>query len=699
MPTLAVAKDAMRDYAKLTKPIRDKVDAIFAKFRTHTYAGLHLEKLSNARDPRLRTVRVDDFWRGLVLAPESGDTYVLTRIVTHDEADRWAPRHEFKVNATHGALEIIDVVSAEQLPPAPTAATSPGLLSSIADGTLRAVGIDDIYLPMLRLISSEEQLLSYLPALPELQQQAVSLLLAGLDVDTVLDQITGGAPRGDVDVTDIDAALSRPTSASNFLVSAEDASLREALEKPFDLWRTFLHPQQRSVAYRASYSGPARVTGGAGTGKTVLAIHRAKHLADTRPGAAILLTTFTTTLAEELRSALHVLGEAHLADRVQVSTVDALAHGLARQAGQGPEGVLLDRDEMKLWANVAQRLRAGQGRFGPEFLRDEWRQIILGQDITDLSAYLDASRFGRGVRLTRSDREVVWQAVEEFERLKAGVPTMLQVAVRVTRLLENGSIDTPYTHIIVDEAQDLHPAQWRLLRAAVPPGPDDLFIVGDSHQRIYDNRVTLSTLGVEIRGRSHRLTISYRTTAEILRLSTRLLDQQLYDNFDGGLDPLVGYYSPLRGPRPDLDGFPDRDSELRELVTAVGLWLESGVQPREIAVLSRTKRQAEEAASALASSGLSTVRLKGAGRGRSEAIQVMTMHRAKGLEFRCVAVHGAGADVIPLAAAVTPARIDASRHRQDQMRERSLLFVACTRARDALRISWTGLPSPFLPTG
>ncbi|WP_422745589.1 UvrD-helicase domain-containing protein [Micromonospora sp. WMMD754] len=698
MPALAVAKDAMRDYAKLTKPIRDKVDALFEKFQAHTFAGIHLEKLTNARDPRLRTVRVDEFWRGLVLAPETGDTYVLTRIVTHDEADRWAPRHVFKVNATHGALEIIDVASVEQISPTPAPVPSTGaLLDGISDATLQAVGVDDVYLPMLRLISNEAQLLSYLPALPELQQQAVSLLLAGMDSDAVLDQITGGALPEQVDVEDIDAALARPASASNFLVTVDDATLREALDQPFDLWRTFLHPQQRSIAYRHSYRGPVRVTGGAGTGKTVLAIHRAQHLARTHPDAEILLTTFTTTLAEELRSALGVLGGSQLAERIQVSTVDAMAHAVARQAGQAPTEVLLDREEMKLWGSVTQRTRAGQGRFSPEFLRDEWRQVILAQDLADLPAYLGATRNGRGVRLSRTDREAVWRAVEEFDRLRAGVPTILQVAAQAIRLLTSGTVPSRYAHILVDEAQDLHPVQWRLLRAAVPPGPDDLFIVGDAHQRIYDNRVTLSGLGIEVRGRAHRLTVSYRTTAEILQLSTRLLGAETYDNFDGGLDSMAGYHSPLRGPSPDLDGFDNRDAELRDLVTAVRLWLESGVQPHDIAVLSRTKRQSEEAVGVLTAEGLHTVRLKSAGRGRPEAIQVMTMHRAKGLEFRCVAVQGASAEMMPLAGALTPARADAARHRQDQMRERSLFFVACTRARDALRISWTGQPSPFLP--
>ncbi|WP_405100093.1 3'-5' exonuclease [Micromonospora sp. NBC_01412] len=228
------------------------------------------------------------------------------------------------------------------------------------------------------------------------------------------------------------------------------------------------------------------------------------------------------------------------------------------------------------------------------------------------------------------------------------------------------------------------------------PGPNDLFIVGDAHQRIYDNRVTLSGLGIEVRGRAHRLTVSYRTTAEILRFSTQILANESYDDFDGGLETIAGYHSPLRGPRPDLDGFDDREAELGELVTAVRLWIDSGVRPEEIGVLSRTKRQTEEAVTALTTAGLATVRLKGTGRARTEAAQMMTMHRAKGLEFRCVAVQGASADMLPLAAAVTSARADAARHQQDQMRERSLLFVACTRARDALRISWTGQPSPLL---
>jgi hypothetical protein len=694
MPTLALAKDAMRDYAKLDKPIRDKVDSLFEKFRAHTHAGLHLEKLTNARDPRLRTVRVDDYWRGLVLAPESGNAYVLTRIVTHDEADRWAPRHVFKVNAASGALEILDVVSAELGSPATVDAPARPLLADIDDAALRSVGVDDIYLPMLRLITNAEQLVSYLPALPELQQQAVSLLLGGLDAESVLDRITGGQPPERVDPDDIPAALARPASSGTFLVTADDAALREALAQPFDLWRTFLHPQQRAIAYRPSYRGPARVTGGPGTGKTVLAIHRARHLAQSRPAARILLTTYTNALAEELASALTVLGGAELAARVQVRTVDALARAVLREAGADVPAVLLSTAEEKHWRAAAER----EGRrFSADFLADEWRQVILARDLSDLPAYLATPRTGRGIRLGRAEREQVWAAVRRFDELRGGVPTILEIAARAARLLTAGAVPKPYDHILIDEAQDLHPAQWRMLRAAVAPGPDDLFIVGDAFQRIYDNRFTLSGLGIEVRGRSHRLTVSYRTTAQILTLSARLLGDETYDDFDGGADTIAGYHSPLRGLRPDLDGYADPEQELHGLVTAVRLWLESGVAPAEIAVLSRTKRQSEAAVAALLGAGIAAVRVKGSGRGRSGSVQVMTMHRAKGLEFRCVAIHGADERTLPLAKAVTPASLDAARHRQDLMRERSLFFVAATRARDALRISWAGEPSPFLP--
>ena len=241
---------------------------------------------------------------------------------------------------------------------------------------------------------------------------------------------------------------------------------------------------------------------------------------------------------------------------------------------------------------------------------------------------------------------------------------------------------TPYRHVIVDEAQDLHPAQWRLLRAAVAPGPDDMFIVGDAHQRIYDNHVSLAKVGINVRGRSQRLTVNYRTTQEILALAVPALGKAMVAGLDDEADSLDGYRSPLHGRRPEVRAFATRDAETAALVERVRRWIADGVEPHAIGIAARARWLGKQAATALEDAGITTVSLSA--KAAKDAVRIGTMHGMKGLEFQAVGVFGVSEGAVPSAAAVTPVEIDALAHAQDLQRERCLLFVACTRARDHL---------------
>ena len=249
----------------------------------------------------------------------------------------------------------------------------------------------------------------------------------------------------------------------------------------------------------------------------------------------------------------------------------------------------------------------------------------------------------------------------------------------------------------MDEAQDLHAAHRRLLRSLAPVNPNDLFIVGDTFQRIYDNRVSLGALGIDIRGRSRKLTLNYRTTRQILGTALTVLGDDSYDDLDNGIETLHGYRSVLRGTRPVLRGFPTSGAELAALCEQVQAWHGSGIPLDEIAVIARTNPLVVKAAAALSAAAIKATHLKSGQTPRTDAgVQAMTMHRAKGLEFRAVAIIGASAGQMPADFAVTPDSADHIEHQHGTQRERSLLFVSATRARDALAITWTGQPSPFL---
>ena len=324
-------------------------------------------------------------------------------------------------------------------------------------------------------------------------------------------------------------------------------------------------------------------------------------------GPPILLTTFTRNLAEALDAQLALLVEdPAVRGRIEVLNVDRLAYRIVEQA-RGTPVIADDRGLRQRWADAA--ADAGLA-FTPVFLQHEWEQVILGQDLRTEQAYLTCVRAGRGRPLSKAQRSQVWQAAERVtaELAAAGQSTHMQLANEATHLLrETGQ--TLYRHIIVDEAQDLHPAQWRLLRAAVPPGPDDLFIAADPHQRIYDNRVSLASLGIQVRGRSRRLTVNYRTTQEILAWAVPLLGVAPVTGLDGEVDTLLGYRSPMHGRRPQMHQAATREEELTALTERIHTWLDAGIEPHAIGVAARATYLARDARDVLKAAGIRTVSL------------------------------------------------------------------------------------------
>ncbi|MEV0330769.1 UvrD-helicase domain-containing protein [Micromonospora echinospora] len=709
MPQLAFANSFWQSYDVLEKPVKAGVRKAMAKFQQLTIAelhadkGLHLESVHNARDPRMRTIRINDFWRGVVLAPDDGsDTFLLLSVVPHDGAYTWAAKRLYTVNTATRALEVRNVVAIEQLTPAleKAAATAPTLLfAGHSDTVLRDLGIDDQVLRAVRTIIDKPQLEAFGTLLPEDQFEVLQYLAEGFTPEEVYRDIVAERRPADAPAEPSESLAIAIANTSNriTLVTRPD-ELAEILDKPFAAWRVFLHPSQRRVAYRVSYSGPAQVTGGPGTGKTVVALHRVKHLLARRPDSRVLLTTYTNALAATLRDNLTLLlDDPERLARVEVTTVNALAHRTVRAlAGRVPTPIG-DVDERQVWRRVCRKLDLP---WPEQFLAQEYRHVILAQDVRSRAAYREATRRGRGSALRPTQRDRVWDAVELFtaELAAAGTTTHLQVCARAAELLDGADRTAHgYDHVVVDEAQDLHPAQWRVLRAVVPPGPDDLFVTGDPHQRIYDSRVSLHALGISVTGRSHRLRVNYRSTEEILTWSTGVLVGSRVAELGGeGDDSLAGYRSLLHGRRPRAAGHPTGAAEVAALVEQVREWRAQGVRPGEIAVCARFNTVLNSAYDALVAAGVPAVRVRDQPAADADAVRLATMHAMKGLEFRCVAVVGVTATAVPFTKEVTPAEVDQAQHDNDLLRERCLLFVASTRAREALYVSWSGQPSPFL---
>lgn len=560
------------------------------------------------------------------------------------------------------------------------------------------------------------------------QGEALLSLATGATIEEIREDF-GLRPSRDVSAepTDADliAGLRTRAARSTFTWLESDEDLRRAIEGlSFAEWQLFLHPQQRALVERRA-NGPMRVSGGAGTGKTVIAVHRAVELAkrDKADGQEprILLTTYTRNLADDLRRQVAQLEprlpftEKLSEPGVMVSGLDRVARMILQQAGAKispiaqevigqPRGRVLTYPRENVWQEVLTLMgdELPEGLRSADFLESEYELIVLPQRVTTLKQYLRVRRPGRGVALDRSKRAAVWKAMERYRDRSAdlGVTSFdEQLALAAAWLDHKAALGTPrpFRHVLVDEAQDLTPAHLQLLRALVEPGPDDLFLAEDSHQRIYGKKITLSHYGIQVRGRSRRLTRNYRTTRQNLDVAFGILDPGTYEDMEGQAEE-HHYVSPRSGPEPLLLHASDRADELSKAAELLTVWLEQDRDsedsaPESIAILVRDRYQRDAVVNGLAQHGIEVraVDREAAGRGRPV---VMTMHRAKGLEFRKVLLFDVSKNAIP-----RPLRdqqySDADRD-DALLRERSLLYVAATRARDQLAISWSGEASPLI---
>lgn len=690
MARLAIDKNFLLEFAKLDRPVAAKVQEIFGKFAEATHTGIHLEPIKSAKDKRLYSIRIDSYWRGVVFKQDDGDLYTLLTVRGHDAAYEWASRRAVTVNAATGVIELRDVTALEELIATPPDNTAAPLFGHVKDNVLAKLGVDESVVTFARTLTDVGQLDAAKPLLPQSQWDVLYGLAAGLSPDEVWAEVSANAPQS-VDVEDVDAAVER-THERIVVVDGPD-ELMSIFERPLDLWRVYLHPTQELLVEK-HFSGPARVTGGPGTGKTVVALHRAYRLAERNDGR-VLLTTFTSTLAAALAAGLTLLADSpgrkpNARKQIDVLHIDKLANQMVRER-RGHLTILDKRQQDGLWQEVIDEQGAG---FTSAFLSQEWRDVVLSQNLESEDAYLTARRTGRGVALSQRQRQSLWKLIAAFESalIERKLWTHESVLREAFRIADTNT-SKPFRHVVIDEAQDLSPMQWRLLRALVTAGPDAMFITGDSHQRIYNNFVSLRSLGIQIAGRSSRLEINYRTTAEILAWSLGMMRGEPIDDLDDGLDTLAGCRSEVHGETPTLQGFGTVKQELAYVADTVAGWLAAGVSAAEIGISARTNYYADRIADELRPRGI-TVRALGDSTG--DAVAVGTMHRMKGLEFRCVLVAGVSDKAVPLPQAVRSADVDKQAHALDVLLERSLLFVACTRAREDLVVTWNGRPSEFL---
>lgn len=653
--------------------------------------GMQFHKLDRAKDKRFWSVRVNRDVR--VIVHRTDASLMLCYVGHHDDAYAWAERRKLETHPKTGAAQIVEVretvrevavpryvESPEAAADAAEPAAKPLLFANVPDDQLLGYGVPKSWLTSVKAADEDGvfDLIEHLPA------EAGEALLA---------LAVGETPAAGAAAEATSDPFEHPDAKRRFQLVASSDALQRALAYPWDRWAVFLHPSQREVV-EGQFNGPARVAGSAGTGKTVVALHRAVELARRYPDAQVLVTTFSIALARMLRAKLRRLvdGDASIEKRLSVRAIDEVGLDVYASAAGSPR--IATPGMVRRLVEQAAGAVAGH-RFTTHFLLSEWTDVVDAWQLDSWEAYRDVPRLGRKTRLGEKQRQTIWQIFEQVRRgLDAGgLVTMAGVFAEATRLLSEGA-DAPATHVVVDEAQDVSVPQLRFLAALAGERADGLFFAGDLGQRIFQTPFSWKALGVDIRGRSRVLKVNYRTSHQIRELADRLLAGEVSD-VDGATDDRRGTVSAFAGPEPTIELFDDEQAEIERVGAWLGEQIKAGTELHEVGVFVRSEAELKRAMAAVRCAGVKMSRLDNRSEPSEGAVALGLMHDAKGLEFRAVAVMACDDEVLPL-----QSRIEAIGDEADlevtYETERHLLYVACTRARDHLLVTGVEPGSEFL---
>ncbi len=660
--------------------------------------GLQFHKLDRAKDKRFWSVRVSQDIR--IIVHKTNSSLLLCYVDHHDDAYHWAERRKLESHPKTGAAQIVEIremvkeiivpqyvaelkeVEPEQ--PNLKSRQKPPLFANTLEEDLLAYGVPYEWLDDVRAVD-EDSLLDLADHLP------------GEAAEALLELATGGTPQTIPSVPGIEKIdpFEHPDAQRRFRVMNNTEELERALDYPWEKWTVFLHPSQRDLVEK-DYNGPARVSGSAGTGKTVVALHRAVFLARQHPDARVLLTTFSDTLANALRTKLHRLisNEPRLGERIEVHAINAV--GTRLYETRHGEATIASSDEIReLLAQAEHNVDVDGNKFTQRFLEIEWTDVVDAWQLDSWEAYRDVRRLGRKIRLPEAQRKILWTIFARVrEQLdKHGLMTYPGLFKQISTKLATRK-HPPYEHVVVDEAQDISVAQLSFLAALGGDRDNSLFFAGDLGQRIFQAPFSWKALGVDIRGRSRTLRINYRTSHQIRKQADRLLGPEVSD-VDGNKEERNHTISVFNGPKPDIRVLDSLDDELQSVSEWLSDHLKEGLLAHEIGLFVRSKNELGRAHKAMKNAGLDYLLLDEQCETRHGLASISSMHLAKGLEFRAVVVMACDDEVIPSQARIETVTEDSDLE-EVYNTERHLLYVACTRARDHLLVTGTYPASEFL---
>jgi len=654
------------------------------------HPSLQFHKLEKAKDRRFWSVRVNSDVRLIVHRTEN--SLLLCYVAHHDDAYHWAERRRLETHPKTGAAQLVEVRETVQEITIPryvevmqplvlkVAPPKPPLFTGISDDELLGYGVPAEWLADVRR-ANEDTLLELADHLPSEAAEAL------------LDLATGVAPKVAKPVAVGADPFAHPDAQRRFRVMANVEELERALDYPWDKWTIFLHPAQRTLVER-DFNGPARVAGSAGTGKTIVALHRAVFLVRVNPDARVLLTTFSDALANALRMQLRRLisNEPRLGERIEVHSMNAIGRRLYEVNLGHPK--IASRETVRELLNEASG-EVEAHKFSSQFLFTEWEHVVDAWQLKTWESYRDVVRLGRKTRLQEPQRVVLWSI---FERVRSALEarelvTYADIFSRVALKLQKIA-QPPFEFAVVDEAQDVSVPQLRFLAALGAGRPNSLFFAGDLGQRIFQQPFSWKALGVDVRGRSSMLRINYRTSHQIRMHADRLLGPEVSD-VDGNKEERRGTVSTFNGPPPDVMVLNTPEAEINAVSQWLAARISEGIVAHEIGVFVRSAAELDRARAAAEAAKLPYKVLDDNVETTTGKTSISTMHLAKGLEFRTVVVMACDDEIIPLQQRIETVGDDADLE-EVYNTERHLLYVACTRARDHLLVTGVTPASEYL---
>ena len=666
----------------LPKNVQLRVRDFQRKFKENPYSlAINLEKISTFKDDNLRTARVDDTYRAII-GVASDDTFCLLWVDHHDEAMDWARNKRFEWNSYTNAFQVTSVAMVETAAPVEHHEKKTAM-EAFSNEQLLRIGVPEHQLALVRTVDTIEDLEKIEASLSGDVFENLFYLLDGAEIDNLITEIEAGKE---------ESGNTTINNKRNFIEISDDEELENVIREGTEKWQVFLHPSQRLLVDK-DYPGSMKVSGGGGTGKTVAALHRLKKLSDEGSSKSVLFTTYTKTLVKNISGRVKALGVK--TENCDIVNIDKLVLDMARRYDLIPEGAsILDygatsRQSEELWEDI---VSDNLSTFDAPFLKREYLDVIVYNNVTSLEAYYRQSRVGRTIPVSRKQRAEIWALVEQYiiQKKDAGLFDRNEVFNLVANYLNEHDLH-PYKHVIADEIQDFSNPELRFLRALVAEGPNDLFLVGDPYQRIYNNRkIAFSQVGINVRGkRSKRLRVNYRTTEEIKRAAVNVVSGCAFDDFDGAPESLAGYVSLLHGEAPEYRIYGTRDEEISAVLAFINTCRDSGINYSDIVVASDNRNSIKAVQNALHRNNVPYYNLFSESGGDTRGVNLSTFHNLKGLEFKVVILTDVSKATFPMIP-YNFEDFDPVEKKNHLMNQKALMYVAITRAMQKVLITGTG---------